>query len=126
MCKPKILGDLGILDTNLMNTFLMAKWAWRLYGGARLAFGRTSFAGNSSRIETCGSIHLAQAPNSGRLSTKLILGYAWGQNTESGMGSTPISGWIGGWDPVSFKTAFPTSLPVPWSRRPPWLVSGLT
>jgi hypothetical protein len=33
MCKPKILGDLGILDTNLMNTCLMAKRVWRLYGG---------------------------------------------------------------------------------------------
>jgi hypothetical protein len=33
MCKPKTLGGLGIIDTNLMNTCLMARWVWRLYRG---------------------------------------------------------------------------------------------
>jgi hypothetical protein len=33
MCKPKILGGLGIIDTNLMNTCLMARWVRRLYRG---------------------------------------------------------------------------------------------
>jgi hypothetical protein len=33
MCKPKILGGLGTIDTNLMNTCLMDRWVWRLYGG---------------------------------------------------------------------------------------------
>ena len=33
ICMPKSLGGLGIMDTKLMNTCLMAKWIWKIYDG---------------------------------------------------------------------------------------------
>jgi hypothetical protein len=31
VCKPKVFGGLGILNTRLMNISLMLKWIWKLY-----------------------------------------------------------------------------------------------
>jgi hypothetical protein len=33
MCKPKALGSLEIMETNLMNIFMMANWIWKMYSG---------------------------------------------------------------------------------------------
>jgi hypothetical protein len=34
VCKPKEYGDLGVLNTRLMNIALMLKWIWKIYQGA--------------------------------------------------------------------------------------------
>jgi hypothetical protein len=33
MCTPKDVGGLGFTNTKLMNAYLMAKWAWKVYNG---------------------------------------------------------------------------------------------
>ncbi|XP_051221392.1 uncharacterized protein [Lolium perenne] len=34
VCKPKVLGGLGVMNTKSMNIALMVKWIWKLYQGA--------------------------------------------------------------------------------------------
>ncbi|KAK1610962.1 hypothetical protein QYE76_034635 [Lolium multiflorum] len=60
VCKPKVLGGLGVMNTKSMNIALMVKWIWKLYQGAeglwadlirtKYLRGRDLYAGQCWRV----------------------------------------------------------------------------
>ena len=95
VCKPKALGGLGIIDTEIMNQCLMVKWVWKILAGADSLWGKSSGT-NIFGKNTFSRTHIGRAPNFGWRFSELNTWCAWGQSTRWSTGVPLDSGGTSG------------------------------
>jgi hypothetical protein len=96
VCKPKMFGGLGILNTRLMNIALMLKWVWKLYQNTDGLWVDLLKAKYLETMTSSPQRSPVRDLNSGTRFRKLNGTSSWEASIGSKMGVGHTFGWIGG------------------------------